>query len=240
MSRASSWRHSGRRLVGVCGLLAFVTFNAGWIASDFVQREGFSPSHDDISDLGSLTASSPWLYNQLAANVSGLLVVSLGIGLWRALGPSRLGRLGAVAVIAMGAGTFLDGIFRLDCQGIDVACSNDSWHSHAHKLESGLTAGVIFVALPILALAFRRNPDWHDAWVPMLAALPAVFVANIALSALGDGAATRAGTLVVFLAIGFLGWRLFEKALVADAGAVGAVGAVGTVGAFDRLRQGDA
>ena len=107
------------RAAGLCGLVAFVTFNVGWIAGDVAQPRAFSPANDDISYLGALTASKPWLYNQLAANVSGALVVALGIGLWRALDPSRLGRAGAAALIAAGLGTFLDGIFRLDCQPIE-------------------------------------------------------------------------------------------------------------------------
>jgi hypothetical protein len=133
------------RLAGVCGLLAFVTFNAGWVAADLTQPQAFSLAHDDISDLGALTASSPWLYNQLAANLSGVLVIVLGVGVWLALSPSRLGRVGAAAVIAAGIGTFLDGLFRLDCQGIDAACTNKSWHSHAHKIESASTVGAIFI-----------------------------------------------------------------------------------------------
>ena len=198
-------------LAGASGVLAFVTFNAGWALGDLAQPPAFSPRRDDISDLGALTASSPWLYNQLAANISGLLVVALGIGLWYALRPSRLGRAGAVAVIAMGIGTFLDGIFRLDCQGIDTGCSNDSWHSHAHKIESALTVGATFLALIILAIAFRRLADWRGAWLPMLAALPTVFAANLLFSPLGAGAATRAGTIVVFAAIAFLGLRLLQS-----------------------------
>jgi hypothetical protein len=51
------------RFAGVWGLPAFVTFNAGWIAADLAQPQAFSPTHNDISDLGALTASSPWLYN---------------------------------------------------------------------------------------------------------------------------------------------------------------------------------
>ena len=204
-------RTSPRALAGVCGLLAFVTFNAGWVAADLAQPRAFSPARDDLSDLGALTAGSPWLYNQLAANVSGLLVVVLGIGLWRALGPSRLGRAGAAVVVAMGVGTFLDGIFRLDCQGIDAACSNGSWHSHAHKLESALTAGAIFLAFPLLALAFRRSAEWRDAWIPALAVLPTLLAANIAFSSVGAGAATRAGSFVVFAALGLLGLRLIRN-----------------------------
>jgi hypothetical membrane protein len=206
--RASTSRTA---LAGACGLLAFVTFNAGWIPGDLAQPQAFSPTRDDISDLGALTASSPWLYNQLAANISGLLIVALGIGLWRVLSPSRLGRLGAAAVIATCIGTFLDGIFRLDCQGIDAGCSNHSWHSHAHKIESALTVGATFLALVILAIAFRRLADWRSAWLPMLAALPAVFAANLLFSPLGAGAATRAGTVVVFSAIALLGLRLLQS-----------------------------
>jgi hypothetical protein len=200
------------RLAGVCGLLAFVTFNAGWVAGDFAQSAAFSPANDDISYLGAMTASSPWLYNQLAANLSGLLIVVLGVGLWRALSPSRLGRFGAAALIASGIGAFLDGIFRLDCRSIDAGCKNDSWHSHAHKIESGFTVAATFLALVILALAFRRIPGWRDSWLPTIAAVPAVFVANIVFSAVGDGAATRAGTVVVFGAIAFMGVRLLQKA----------------------------
>ena len=73
------------RAAGLCGLVAFVTFNVGWIGGDIAQPRAFSPADDDISYLGALTASKPWLYNQLAANASGALVVALGTGLWRAL-----------------------------------------------------------------------------------------------------------------------------------------------------------
>ena len=113
--------------------------------------------------------------------------------------------------MATGVSTFLDGIFRLDCQGIDAACKNDSWHSHAHKIESGFTVGATFLALLILAVAFRRAHEWREAWLPTLAAVPAVFVANLAFSSLGDGAATRAGTVCVFAAIAFIGFRLLQK-----------------------------
>jgi hypothetical membrane protein len=198
-------------LLGACGLLAFITFNAGWILGDLAQPTAFSPARDDISDLGALTASSPWLYNQLAANISGLLVVALGIGLWRALSPSRLGRLGSALLIATGVGAFLDGIFRLDCQGIDAACSNDSWHSHGHKIESALTGATTLLALLVLAISFRRNAEWRGAWIPLLAALPAVIAANLLFSPLGAGAATRAGTVVIFSAFAFLGVRLLQN-----------------------------
>ena len=148
----------------------------------------------------------------MAANLTGLLVIALGVGLWRALSPSNLGRLGAAALIATGTGTFFDGIFRLDCQGIDARCDNTSWHSYAHKIESGFTAGATLTALLILALAFRRIPTWRDSWLPTIVSIPAIFLANVAFSPIGDGAAVRAGTVVVFVTIAFIGLRLMQNA----------------------------
>jgi hypothetical protein len=114
-------------------------------------------------------------------------------------------------VIATGVGTFLDGLFRLDCQGIDAGCSNDSWHSHAHKIESALTVGAAFLALIFLAIAFRRLAEWRASWLVMLGALPALLAANALFSPLGPGASTRAGSAVLFLAFAFVGWRLLES-----------------------------
>ena len=206
------------RLAGACGLLALVTSTLGWVAGGFAQPAAYSPARDDISDLGAITAASPWLYNQLGANLTGLLVVGCALGLWTALSPSVLGRLGAAALLLGGLGAFLDGLFRLDCRGIDDACTNHTWHAHAHKLESGFTAAFTIVAPLLLALAFRRSPAWRGAWLPSLLTFPAIIVANVVFSAIGDGAATRAGTVVFFLWVAFVGaWLLREPVPAAEA-----------------------
>ena len=62
-----------------------------------------------------------------------------------------------------------------------------------------------------LAISFRRNAEWRGAWIPLLAALPAVIAANLLFSPLGAGAATRAGTVVIFSAFAFLGVRLLQN-----------------------------
>jgi Protein of unknown function (DUF998) len=200
------------RAAGICGLLAFVTVNIGWIAGGLAQPASFSSARDDISDLGAVTADSAWIYNRIGANLTGLLVVALALGLWRALSPDVLGRLGSAALLVAGAGAFLDGFFRLDCRGIDAACTNDSWHSHAHKVESGITGAATLAAPVILAFAFRRIPLWRDSWLPSLATVPAIVLTNAAFSTVGSGAATRAGTVVAFLWIAFVGLRLLQKA----------------------------
>jgi uncharacterized protein DUF998 len=199
------------RAAGACALAAFFTSAIGWIAGDLAQPAAFSPANDDISDLGALSASSPWLYNQVGANLTGLLVMGAALGLWRALSPDVLGRIGAGAVFIAGLGALLDGFFRLDCQGIDAGCVNDSWHSDAHRWESRFTAAATLLAPLILALAFRRLPEWRRAWLPSLATIPAIIVANVVFSVLGNGAATRAGTLVWFLWLAYLGALLIQE-----------------------------
>jgi hypothetical protein len=200
------------RLAGLCGLVAPVAFVVGVFLGDLAQPDAFSPADDNISDLGALTATRPWLYNQVAANLTGLLILGLAAGLWVALGRSVLARLGVVALAVLGAGIFLDGLFRLDCQGIDVACENDSWHSTAHRVEGGFTRVATVVAPVVLAFAFRRLPEWRRIWLPTLLAIPAAILVGIPFSGLGTGAATRATSVVLVLWIGLVGFWLLRAA----------------------------
>lgn len=198
------------RAAGVCALLALVTINVAWIAGGLAQPDAYRSADDDTSDLGALTASSAWIFNQIGDNLTGILVVVFGLGLWRALSPDVLGRIGAGAVMFTGLGAFFDGIFRLDCRGIDRNCTNDSWHSSAHKMETRFTVAVTFAAPFILAFAFRRIPKWRDFWLPTLLAVPASIVCGVIFSVLGDGAATRATTATWFIWLAFLGLRLIR------------------------------
>ena len=84
------------RLASYCGLLVPLTYGAALLAGGLVQREGFSSADDSTSDLGADTASSPWIYNRIGTNLTGLLIVLFALGLWRSLSPSVLGRIAAV------------------------------------------------------------------------------------------------------------------------------------------------
>lgn len=197
------------RIGGVCALLAFVTFTIGTVAGGLAQPAAYSFANDDISDLGAVTADSGRLYNQIAANLSGLLIAIVG-PLWRALSPDVVGRIGAAALLATGISYFFDGIFRLDCRGIDAGCKNVSWHAHAHKIESTVSA-VLLIGTPfVLALAFRRNPEWRSAWLPTLLATPVSLAVGIPFSALGSAAAQRAKTWTWFAWLAFVGVRLLR------------------------------
>ena len=192
------------RVAAVCGLLAPVTFVVGLVVGDLRQPEAFSPADDDISDLGAITAESPWLYNQVAANLTGLLVLVFALGLWGALGGGLPARLGVLLLGLVGVGMFLDGLFRLDCRGIDAGCDNTSWHSSVHGKESVVTATCLYLAPVVLAFAFRRLLVWHGIWLPTLLATPLVLAVSAAFSVLGPGAASRAGSITWFLWLGFV------------------------------------
>jgi hypothetical protein len=60
-----------------------------------------------------------------------------------------------------------------------------------------VTGAALLAAPLVLAFAFRRIPGWRGAWVPSLATLPLVVVANLVFSLWGGGAATRAATFVL-------------------------------------------
>ena len=199
------------RVGGVCALLAFVTFTIGSIAGGLAQPDAYSFANDDISDLGAVTANSAWLYNQVTANLSGLLVALVGVALWQALSPDIVGRLGAAALVATGVTYFFDGIFRLDCRGIDAGCTNASWHAHAHKIESSISAALLLATPFILAFAFRRNSEWRGAWLPTLLAVPTSLAIGLPFSALGSGAAQRATTWTWYAWLAFIGVRLLRE-----------------------------
>ena len=206
------------RVAALCGLAAPVVFVVGLFLGDLVQPDPFDPARNDISHLGSETASSPWLYNQIGANLTGLLVVGLGLGLWSALGPGWAARLGCAGLLVVGVGMVLDGFFRLDCQGgIDVPCENISWHAKTHKVESGITGTALLLTPLVLAFAFRARPGLRSAWIPTLLALPSVIVTSAAFASIGQGAATRAGSVAWFLWIGFVAHRLWRATTPADA-----------------------
>ena len=156
-----------------------MTFIVGLVLGDLAQSDEFSPANDNISDIGAQTADQAWLYNQIAANLNGLLIVAFALGLWRALGPGWLARLGVLGLAILGVTRFLEGFLRLDCGGMDDVCENTSWQSEAHGVESGIASALFFLVPPVLAFAFRRLPEWRDLWLPTLLAVPVVVAISI-------------------------------------------------------------
>lgn len=205
------------RAAAICGLLAPVTFIVGLVLGDLAQPDAFSSANDNVSDLGAQTADQAWIYNQIAANLNGLLIVAFALGLWRALGSGWLARLGVLGLAVIGVTRFLEGFLRLDCRGMDEGCENTSWQADGHRFESGIASALFFLVPLLLAFAFRRLPPWRDLWLPTLLVVPVVVAVSIPLSLIGDGAAVRAASITWFLWLGLLAWRLLR---IADGGTV--------------------
>jgi hypothetical membrane protein len=200
------------RAAAICGLLAPVTFVVGLVFGDLAQPDAFSPADDNVSDIGAQTADQAWLYNQVAANLNGLLILAFALGLWRALGTGWLARLGVLALAGLGLGRFLEGFLRLDCRGIDSGCENTSWQADGHRIESGISAALFFLAPLLLAFAFRGLPEWRSVWLPTLLAVPTIIATSVVFSIIGDGAATRAGSIAWFVWLALIALRLLRIA----------------------------
>jgi hypothetical protein len=114
--------------------------------------------------------------------------------------------------MVLGIGRFLEGFFRLDCRGMDPGCDNTSWQADAHGIESGIVAAAFFIAPALLAFAFRGRPEWRDLWLPTLLAVPIVIATSVLFSILGNGAATRAASIVWFLWLALIAFRLLRVA----------------------------
>jgi len=160
------------RVCAICGLLSPLAFIIGWAAGGLAQPDAYSLVDDSVSDLGALTADQAWIYNQLGANLTGLLVAALAYGLWRVGIPGRSGRIGVIALAVMGIGQFFDGWFRLECRAIDAGCSGGGtgWQVVAHEIESLFTVLGLLVSVFALARAFKTAERWRDLRTPTLIA----------------------------------------------------------------------
>jgi hypothetical protein len=154
----------------------------------------------------------PWLYNQLGANLTGLLLFALALGLWKTVGTSLSARIGVIAFGVFAVGTFLDGLFRLDCRKIDGCDRMASWHATAHVIETTFTVIGVFVAVFVLARAFKTSARWHDLWVATLAAGIVALASLALLSLLGGGLAVRVATTILFAWVALVSYRLLRIA----------------------------
>jgi hypothetical protein len=200
------------RVAAVCGLLVPLTSTAALLFGGLAQPDAFSSADDDISDLGAETAASAWnlqphRHESDRPPADRLCARALA----GALARHRRAPRGRPARCPRNH-HFPRRLLHARLPGIDSGCENDSWRSDANHIVSGISAGLAFAVPLVLALAFRRNPRWRDTWLPTLLAVPAFIVASIAFSAIGDGAATRAGAVAWSLWLGFTAFQLLRKA----------------------------
>ena len=202
------------RFCAICGLVSPLAFVIGWAAGGLAQPDAYSLVDDSVSDLGALTADQPWIYNQLGANLTGLLVAALAYGLWKTGIPGLSGRIGVIALAVMGIGQFFDGWFRLDCRAIDDGCSGGGtgWQVVAHEIESLFTVLGLLVSVFALARAFKKAERWRDLRMPSLIAGFATVAVFVGLLFVGGGLAVRLGLGVWFAWVALVSYRLLTIA----------------------------
>lgn len=206
------------RLCAFCGLLSPLAFVIGWAAGGFAQADAYSLIDDSVSDLGAFTADQPWIYNQVGANLTGLLVAALAYGLWKVGIPGLSGRIGVIALAVMGIGQFFDGWFRLDCRAIDAGCSGGGtgWQVVGHEIESLFTVLGLLVSVFALARAFKKAERWRDLRTPSLVAGFSTIAVFIGLLLVGGGLAVRVGLAVWFAWVAIVSHRLLRIAREQD------------------------
>ncbi len=144
-------------------------FTVAWIVSDSLQRGAFSPLRENISDLGALTATYPWII-RTAQGISGLLTICFAIFV---LGPTLVlpgqrTALGAwlLALSGVAVDDLSDAFFQLDCRGSDPGCttaaSMASWHGRIHAIVGTVTFILMVVAPFVLARSMRKLPRWRS------------------------------------------------------------------------------
>lgn len=206
------------RVCALCGLLAPIAFVVGWAAGGLAQPDAYSLVDDSVSDLGALTADQAWIYNQIGANLTGLLVAAMAYGLWKAGIPGFAGRVGVIVLAVVGVGQFFDGLFRLDCRAIDAGCSGGGtgWQVVAHEIESLFTVLGLLVSVFALARAFKKADRWRDLRLPTLIAGFATLGVFIGLLFVGGGLAVRFGLAVWFGWVALVSYRMLMIAQEQD------------------------
>jgi Protein of unknown function (DUF998) len=203
-----------------------VVFNLGWLLAGAVQGGGYSVASHDISDLGALTARSPWVM-LTAQGIAGTLIILFALFALRpALKVSGRGpALGAwlLAASLIGLDNLSDVFFRLDCRAADQGCTAaaaaSSWHGRVH-LAVGLLSGISTIAAPyVLAARMRHADGWRDLARPTIlvgSLLVAVLVVYVGFEGKTGGGHLQRAAIVVF-STGVVTLALRVRALASSA-----------------------
>jgi hypothetical protein len=220
---------SRRRAIWLAGgaIGGVVVFNLGWLLTGAVQGGGYSVASHDVSDLGALTARSPWVM-LTSQGIAGTLTIAFSLFALRpALAvPGRGTALGAwlLAASLIGLDNLSDAFFRLDCRAADQGCTAaaaaSSWHGQVH-IAAGLLSAIAMVAAPfVLAARMRHANGWRDLARPTILTGALLLVVLLGYAALerktGGGYLQRAAIVLVSVGVATLALRVRSLARSRD------------------------
>ena len=220
---------SRRRAIWLAGgaIGGVVVFNLGWLLTGAVQGGGYSLASHDVSDLGALTARSPWVM-LTSQGIAGTLTIAFSLFALRpALAvPGRGTALGAwlLAASLIGLDNLSDAFFRLDCRAADQGCTAaaaaSSWHGQVH-IAAGLLSAIAMVAAPfVLAARMRQANGWRDLARVTVLAGALLLVVLLGYAALerktGGGYLQRAAIVLVSVGVATLALRVRSLARSRD------------------------
>jgi len=146
----------------LCGIVAGPLFVVAGLIQAFT-IPGFDLTHHYLSQLSS--GDLGWI--QMANFViGGLLIIAAAIGVRRALGGGRLGRVGPALLTIFGVGFAAAGVFGADpALGFppgtpDAIPTHQSWHSMLHGVAAIVSFVFLVGACFTLGYRFARERQW--------------------------------------------------------------------------------
>ena len=213
------WKGSLWLVPGV--VLGQAFFHAGWVVGGLLQDGQYSSARHDISDLGALTATAPWVW-LFSQGIAGALTISFALA---ALGPAL--RTGGqrtpvsawlVALSLMGLDNVSDVFFRLDCRAADPGCTPavaaTSWPGKIHVIVAVFTALMTIAAPFVLARRMRLVSEWRDLvagtriFGVVFAVLTFIYLVLELNGRNGSGYAQRASALLISAGVFVLARRV--------------------------------
>jgi Protein of unknown function (DUF998) len=139
--------------IGIGGALTFATA----VVAVGVLAPGLSLSENFVSDYALADGGLLLTVGFLAV---GAAHVAVGLGLRRSLSPSRRRAYVSWALVAIGVGSVLSGLFP-SLLWTDPATGEPGWHQTVHEVSGLLSLPVVLSVLVVLGGAYRRDPRWR-------------------------------------------------------------------------------
>jgi len=160
--------------VAVLAIICIIGVVLFWVILFIAQslNPGYNPISHSVSDL----ALGPYGWLQtIAFFLLGLVVISLGFGLYYGMRKKRGLRAVVVLFGAMAFGEIIAGIFR-----VDLVKTPLSIHALVHQIGASITAIAFPVAALVLLPGLKSNPQWKGLFNYTFAVAVSMLILEIA------------------------------------------------------------